>query len=146
MTLQVRPAVATDYKTALRLLGEAGLPTEDLKAGMLALAAECNGDVQGLIGVESFGEVALLRSLVIAADARGRGVGRHLVAALEGESAGKGVSEMWLLTIDADGFFKQLGYEVRDRGAAPDVIRSTAEFSGLCPDDAVLMSKNIRWQ
>ncbi len=54
------------------------------------------------------------------------------------------VQEVWLLTIDADPFFEKLGYVVRTRDAAPDVIRGTAEFSSLCPGDAVLMSKELR--
>ena len=144
MTLQIRPAVASDLAVAIRLLDAAGLPTGDLKAEMLALTAECSGEVRGLIGLECFGRVALLRSLVISERARGEGVGRHLVTALEGECGGRGVADLWLLTIDADGFFARLGYAPRDRADAPAAIQSTAEFSGLCPDDAVLMSKSLR--
>ncbi len=144
MTLQIRPAEASDLAVARRMLDEAGLPTADLATDVLAFAADCDGDTQGFIGVETFGNVSLLRSLVIATSARGRGVGRHLVAALEAASADSGVSEMWLLTIDADGFFARLGYQVRERADAPHAIRNTAEFSGLCPDDAILMSKQLR--
>jgi len=54
-----------------------------------------------------------------------------------------GVDELWLLTIDADAFFVSLGYETRERSEAPEAIRNTEEFSGLCPEDAVLMSKQL---
>jgi amino-acid N-acetyltransferase len=143
VTLTIRPASAADLNAAKKLLENAGLPTADLTAERLALTAEKGDETQGLIGLESFGEVALLRSLVVAPEARGSGIGPALVTALETACACDGVTEMWLLTIDADVFFKKLGYAVRDRGDAPDVIRKTKEFSSLCPGDAVLMSKVI---
>ena len=143
MTLTIRPASAADLNAAKKLLHEARLPTADLTAGHLALTAEKNNEIQGLIGVESFGEPALLRSLVVRPGARGSGVGAALVTALETACFCEGVSEMWLLTTDADAFFARLGYAVRDRGDAPGAIRKTAEFAGLCPGDAVLMSKKL---
>jgi amino-acid N-acetyltransferase len=58
-------------------------------------------------------------------------------------AAASGATEIWLLTIDADVWFGRLGYAVRDRQDAPEAIRGTQEFSGLCPGDAVLMSKSL---
>jgi len=72
------------------------------------------------------------------------GVGKALVEALEKMAIEKGVSELWLLTIDADAWFAQLGYRVQEREAAPPAIQKTEEFSSLCPGDAVLMRKNLR--
>ena len=74
---------------------------------------------------------------------RSGGIGRRLVAALESKATGLGITELWLLTIDADPYFSRLEYVVMDRTAAPDVIRDTAEFSSLCPGDAVLMQKSM---
>ncbi len=126
----------------MRLLSDAGLPLDDLAVDHLAFVAEEDGELHGLIGLERFGEVGLLRSLVVASHSRGRGLGRKLVSALEAHARDCGVAELWLLTIDADAFFERLGYGVRRRDAAPDAIRATAEFSVLCPADAVLMSKS----
>lgn len=143
MSVIIRPARAADLDTAICLLRNAGLPVEDLSFEQLALSAERDGNVQGVIGLQSFGNAGLLRSLVVSNDVRGAGIGRQLVAALESDCIANGMTELWLLTIDADTFFAQLGYRVRQRHEAPDVIRGTAEFSGLCPDDAVLMSKPL---
>jgi amino-acid N-acetyltransferase len=99
--------------------------------------------MQGVIGLESFENLGLLRSLVVSRAARGSGIGAALVAALEAVCRELGVRELWLLTIDADAFFAKLGYVTRSRDAAPEAIRNTAEFSGLCPGDAVLMSKEL---
>ena len=141
MTLAIRPASAADLAASIDLLLKAGLPVADVSADRLAFVAEKNDVFQGVIGVESFAKIGLLRSLVVSVDARGAGVGPALVTALEVACLANAVEELWLLTIDADRFFEKCGFATRDRADAPDAIRSTAEFQGLCPGDAVLMSK-----
>ena len=143
MTLQIRPARAADLAATVELLQVAKLPVADLTTDMLTFVAEENGLFTGVIGLETFGETALLRSLVVTVDARGKGVAAALVGALEVLVLANGVRELWLLTIDADQYFQTLGYVTRDRSDAPRAIRSTEEFSGLCPSDAVLMSKKL---
>lgn len=143
MTLMIRPATILDLERATNLLTAAGLPIADLNVEILALVAEKNEIFQGVIGLEVFGEIALLRSLVVSVDARGAGIGPALVTALETACMADGIRELWLLTIDADGFFAKLGYIPRVRSEAPDAIRNTEEFSGLCPGDAVIMSKYL---
>jgi N-acetylglutamate synthase-like GNAT family acetyltransferase len=143
MTLAIRPATAADLADSIALLEEAGLPIADLNAEKLAFVAERDQEFLGVICLESFGEIAFLRSLVVSAKARGTGVGPALVAALEVACLANGVEEMWLLTIDADGFFVKLAYESKDRADAPDAIRDTEEYSGLCPSDAILMVKSL---
>ena len=54
-----------------------------------------------------------------------------------------GVTTLYLLTNTADGLFRQLGYVDTTRTMAPDVIRATSQFSGLCPSSSVLMSKHL---
>lgn len=143
MTLTIRPAMPADLDAAIELLQSASLPVEDLSVDKLALVAEKDKKLQGVIGLELHGDCALLRSLVVAIDARGAGIGPALVTALESICQVNGAGELWLLTIDADVFFAKLGYLGRDRADAPDAIRSTEEFSELCPGDAVLMSKML---
>jgi len=143
MTLTIRPATATDLGASIELLELAGLPSTDLSPDKLALVAEKDDIYQGVIGIEVFGRIALLRSLVVSPLARGAGIGPALVTALETNCLADGIVELWLLTIDADSFFAKMGYTTRDRAEAPAAIRRTAEFSGLCPGDAVLMSKNL---
>lgn len=138
---EIRTARAADLAAALRLLRMADLPTEDLLAQHLALVAHDRVEMLGVIGMQPFDKVALLRSLVVAPGARGASVGRQLVQRLEMLAEQRGINELWLLTIDADGFFLSQGFCVRDRNAAPEVVRNSKEFSTLCPGNAVLMSK-----
>ena len=136
-----RAPVAEDIACGMQLLSEAGLPTEDLMIEHLALVAEQNGRVAGMIGLERFDELGLLRSLVVSKDHRRSGLGKALVGALEQMAIDSNMAELWLLTIDADPWFARLGYEAQARELAPVEIRGTEEFSNLCPGDAVLMRK-----
>lgn len=137
----LRAARDDDRGRIIALLGTASLPTSDLAEQPLEhfIVAEEQGSVVGCVGAEVFGRVALLRSLVVARSHRGRRLAERLVDKLETELAATGVADVWLLTIDADGFFSRLGYVSRSRDAAPEAIRKTEEFSSLCPGSAILM-------
>jgi len=141
--LDIREATERDLPVAIDMLIRAGLPTQDLSSQHLALVAEGEAGIRGVIGLEPCGDAALLRSLVVAPDARGEGVGCLLVTSLELLARERGIHELWLLTIDADAFFSTLKFRVRPRDAAPQAIRASEEFSALCPGDAVLMSKAL---
>ena len=142
--LRFRVPIDADVSTARQLLSAAGLPIEDVTFERLALVAEKDGELAGLVGLEQFIEIGLLRSLIVSPANRSGGVGKALVSALERMAMEKGVSELWLLTIDADAWFAQLGYRAQEREAAPPAIQQTDEFSSLCPGDAALMRKNLR--
>jgi amino-acid N-acetyltransferase len=141
----LRQANAGDWKDIRALLVESGLPVEDLGPDELEsfLVAEDGRDLVGLIGLQVFGTVGLLRSLVVASQARKAGLGGKLVGALESAAETAGITELWLLTIDAEKFFARQGFDIVDRDAAPDSIRQTQEFSALCPGSAYLMSKDL---
>jgi len=141
--IAIRPATEVEFAAAQSWLTEAGLPFEDLTSDHMQgflVALESDRPV-GMIGLEQFGNIGLLRSLVVDRSVRSAGIGRSLVDALETRARELGVSELWLLTIDAARYFAALGYVDVDRDEAPDSIRNTSEFSTLCPGDAVLMRK-----
>ena len=141
----LRQARSDDWDDIRSLLVESGLPVEDLGPRQLGsfLVAEDGSELVGLIGLQVMGTVGLLRSLVVARKARKAGLGGKLVGALESAAETAGITELWLLTIDAEGFFARQGFDVVQRDAAPEDIRQTQEFSALCPGSAYLMSKQL---
>lgn len=141
----LRQALPQDWDAVRELLRDSGLPTDDLGPQRLDgfLIAEDDGVVVGLIGLELLGTTGLLRSLVVEKKARRAGLGSKLVGALESAAETAGISELWLLTIDAEKFFQRHNYEIVDRTTAPDSIRSADEFTSLCPDTAYLMRKSL---
>jgi len=143
--VNIRPATVSDFEMAKSWLASAGLPVDDLTTEHLSdfLVAATGGTPVGIIGLEKTGSVGLLRSLVVDPRMRSSGVGEQLVGGLEVQARKHGINELWLLTIDADRYFTNLHYGQRERSEAPVEIQGTAEFSSLCPGDAVLMSKRL---
>lgn len=141
----LRQALPGDWDAVQALLLAADLPIDDLGPERLGgfLIAQDEIATVGLIGLEILGTVGLLRSLVVARNARNTGLGGKLVGALEAAAVAAGIAELWLLTIDAERFFQRHEFEIIDRTAAPDEIRQTDEFSALCPDSAYLMRKSL---
>jgi amino-acid N-acetyltransferase len=128
-----------------RILGEAGLPYSDLTDAHLEHFFGC-GSISapdGIVGLELYESVALLRSLAVSSKCRGRGCGTALVAQAELFAQSQGAREICLLTTAAERFFEQLGYARVPREAAPVVIQRTQEFSTLCPSDSAFMVKRL---
>jgi amino-acid N-acetyltransferase len=131
-----RPALAK----VKRLLEQALLPTADLTDRHLEHFLACD---EGVVGLEIYAPVALLRSLAVTPGSRTRGVGTALVAEAEQYARSQGVAEIYLLTTTAEPFFARVGYERIARDAAPAAIRETQEFSSLCPAGSAVMRKRL---
>jgi len=142
MRIVARP----DEADVRRLLAEADLPTSDLTPEKLGnfFACERAGQLVAIAGLELHGAEGLLRSVVVSPRSRSQGLGAMLVAHAEEVARSGGVAHLYLLTNTAERFFSRLGYARAAREAAPAAIRSTSEFSALCPASAVLMVKPLR--
>ncbi|MEM1249953.1 MAG: arsenic resistance N-acetyltransferase ArsN2 [Acidobacteriota bacterium] len=133
-------------RAALRdLLRAVDLPVDDLEELDLRHCLRCGSedDPRGVVGLELYGEQGLLRSLAVRPAARGHGCGVALVVAAERHAAIHGVRTLHLLTETAEGFFRGLGYEPCQRSDAPEAIRRTRQFAGLCPESAAFLSKSL---
>jgi amino-acid N-acetyltransferase len=137
-----RPADGTAVADQLRA---AGLPVDDLStaAGLALLTARCGGQLAGVVGVQALGAAGLLRSLAVAPEFRGRGLGGQLVAEAEALARARGVKDLYLLTTTAETYFARRGYTPAERGAAPAALQATGEFQSLCPASAVCLRKTL---
>jgi N-acetylglutamate synthase-like GNAT family acetyltransferase len=87
----------------------------------------------------------LLRSLAVAGDFRGQGLGQQLVTHAEGRARTAGAKSLWLLTIGADNFFARLGYESRIdlwRLKRSGTLRSSRAFVRRVRPDVYLRLKD----
>jgi amino-acid N-acetyltransferase len=144
MTAAIPPIYPRPDPAAVRnLLTAAGLPTADLTAAPLADFWGCGdgADLIGVVGLEIYGTVALLRSLAVAPAWQGQGLGSALVAHAEQAARQRGIAALYLLTTTAEAFFARRGYVRLPREAAPPVLHRTAEFAALCPASAVCLTK-----
>lgn len=125
------------------LLTEAQLPVSDLSSSLSLslLGMRESGRLVGVVGIEVYGAVGMLRSLAVASARRNTRLGVSLVSNAEALAAERGVKTLYLLTSTAAEFFARLGYEAIPRSEAPAAIAATAQFSDLCPASSTLMRK-----
>ena len=128
-----------------QLLFACELPVSDIQLSESLLFFGCRSasELVGVVGLEIFRSVALLRSLAVSPQHRNYSLGKSLVAFAEAHAASRGVQSLFLLTTTAEAFFSKLGYVPTSRENAPLPIKTTAQFSGLCPASSSFMSKRL---
>lgn len=137
----VRRARATDLPQVEALLRAAGLPVEGVAESLETWfeVAEVGGAVAGVAGLESYGTSGLLRSVAVAAERQGAGIGETLVRRRLRDAKRRGVEHVWLLTTTAEPWFARFGFRTVERTDVPPEVQRTPEFSDLCPATAAVM-------
>jgi amino-acid N-acetyltransferase len=142
--IRLREASVADLQIILGLLKSNSLCFEDVPQIVTSLyVGYTDSKLVGIGGVEVYGRVGLLRSVVIEEQYRGRGYGGALVSGIIENARKKGVRELYLLTTTAEHFFGRMGFKKTKRNAAPSEIQNTTEFKELCRDTSILMRKRI---
>ena len=100
-----------------------------------------DGHIVAAGALERLGSSALVRSVVVAGDRRGTGLGRIIVQELENVARAAGIHRLILLTQTAREFFAHEGYRVIERRDAPEEVQRSEEFRSLCPASATCMMK-----
>jgi amino-acid N-acetyltransferase len=126
------------------LLAGAGLPLDGLELALgTAVVARGPEAIEGCAAVEGYGSFGLLRSVCVAADARGTGMGHRLVEAAEKLAASRGIAELYLLTETAERWFPRLGYVPATRDQVPAALTGSPEFTDACPQSAAVLHKHL---
>lgn len=138
----LRVAAEADLPVIHQLLEQAGLPTSDLTTSKPQFTVLCDdGRIVAVGALEPFGSAALVRSIVVAGDRRGAGLGRMIVQELERVARTARIRSLILLTQTAAEFFAHHGYRVIERTDVPQEVQESAEFRSLCPASASCMMK-----
>jgi len=151
MNITIRPAAEPDIQGILTIVNTYAaqnlmLPrTEGQIRHVLPcfLVAEHKGVVVGCgSNVELTPRLVELRSLAVAADYRGLGLGKRLVQALIGRARAAGYDQICALTL-SEGFFNRLGFATVDRWALSPKIWHECIYCpkfNACDEIAVLMN------
>lgn len=132
---------ASDVPAVRALLRHCDLPTDGLpQCAETLVVARAAGDCVGSAALEVYGDDVLLRSVAVDAAVRGRGVGRALTKAALKFARDLGARNVYLLTETAETFFAGLGFRRIGRVDVPALVRSSDEFTMLCPQSAAVMT------
>ena len=140
--------ITPDDAGFIAALEDVGMPTTDLASSGGVYFALFNEHAQavGYCGYETLEEggeegIAFIRSCVVPEAGRGKGAGRAMMDALMDRLSDAGLSDLYLLTMDADPFFERFGFKIISRDDAPDAVRATSQFSLEICNGAVLMRR-----
>ena len=140
----IRPATNKDYSSVCDLLASENLPTIDVDRNLshFFVMTEQN-EIVGSIGMELYGQSALLRSMAVASDHRSKGIAMALINELMAYAKEKRVSDMFLITNTAEQYFQRVGFKKIPREEVKEVVLQSKEFNGLCPASSAIMMKEL---
>ena len=142
--MNYRQAINTDLKQIKELLKMSRLPSKDCEEHIKNfIVTEEKNKIVGIGGLEIYGPLGLVRSIVVKADYQNRGVAREIYQLIESMAIRSGVKELYLLTENAAEYFKKLGFSAQLRAKTPPPIRETRQFKELCPSSATVMFHEI---
>jgi amino-acid N-acetyltransferase len=137
---------ADNYREQIiTLLSAEKLPVDDLPETLENfIVALDNKQPAGAIGLEIYGDYALLRSMVVSPKYRGKGIASNLLTELESIAIKKSITNIYLLTETALGYFTRKGYLTITRDNVPATVQQSSEFSHVCPQSAIVMYKTLK--
>jgi N-acetylglutamate synthase-like GNAT family acetyltransferase/SAM-dependent methyltransferase len=127
-------------RAARRLVRQAELPTHGIEDyfNSTFIVAESAGRIVGTVGVEVYGRYGLLRSLTVAPDWKGMGIGKSLTRDRLAWAKSRGMIALFLLTFEPS-YFERFGFRPVRRDSVPPEIRRSPEYSTICPETATVM-------
>lgn len=138
---KARPEDASGVRA---LLDAHHLPTDDFESHLTtAVVARQAGRIVGSAALEVYRDGALLRSVAVAPDLKGQGLGRRLTESMIALGRDLGTPALYLLTTTAQTYFPSFGFEEIDRSAVPASVQASVEFTSACPSSAVVMRKRL---
>jgi amino-acid N-acetyltransferase len=139
----IRKAEPGDLGAVLALLAEANLPADGAADHLHSFfVLDDGGRIVACAGLELHGDAALLRSVVVAPDARGEGLGGAVLRRALYEAHGR-AGGVYALTTTAEGYLSRFGFARISRDALPVALFASRELAGACPDSAAVMKRVV---
>ncbi len=143
--LSIQLAHQSDLPAIVSLLNRVNLPTEGVRehvSDFLMLFGSENitgAKPIGCVGLEVYGEIALLRSMAMAPEHQGKGLGTMLIETIVKYAKGRNIKTLYLLTETAEDFFHRIGFRIVEREQVPEDVKESIEFTKLCVTSPSMM-------
>jgi amino-acid N-acetyltransferase len=139
VTGMIRKAEPQDLSAVLALLADAKLPTAGATEHFGSFfVVDQGGRIVASAGIERHGNAALLRSLAVAPDVRGTGLGGAVLRRALHEERGR-AEAVYALTTTAEPYLARFGFRRVPRASLPLQLSESRELQGACPDSAIVM-------
>jgi amino-acid N-acetyltransferase len=144
MANALRLGSESDLADMRALLEASRLPLAGIEQHVTsALVARENGKLVGCAAVEIYGSAGLLRSVAVAEERRGEGLGQQLTEAALELARASGVRDIYLLTTTASHFFPRFGFTAIPRAELDPALSPSEELRGACPANALAMRAQL---
>jgi amino-acid N-acetyltransferase len=138
--VEIHPATPADHSAITQLVRSAGLPLDGLDDALAAAVVARDGDrIVGCAALEVHGDAGLLRSVAVAPERRGEGLGQDLTRAALDLARTRDLRRIYLLTETAERFFPRFGFRRISRAEVVGPVRESVEFRSACPESASVM-------
>ena len=139
-TIQIIIGQTADFPAIEHLLTSHRLPLEGFPKDLAVILVAKEADrMIGCVGYEQYGPYALFRSLAVAADMHGRGLGKQLTQAILQKAKDDQIEAIYLLTETATNFFPKFRFQAISRDDVPHAVKQSIEFTSACPASAQAM-------
>jgi amino-acid N-acetyltransferase len=140
----IRDAGEMDYGQIKNLLQSVDLPLDGVSQNINNYLMLLEGrQLIGTVGLEIYEKKALLRSLAVATAQQGNGYGQKLCHSIIDRARKLNITELYLLTENAEGFFASHGFKIISREMVDRNVKSSVEFQSVCPESATCMILRI---
>lgn len=138
--IRITPATVEDIPVIKSILEASSLATAGVEDNWKTFIVAKDGEkVVACGGAEAFQFAALIRSVAVRPESRSQGIGRKIVRQLLDRLASRGIREFYLLTNDAEEYFRKRGFKTIDRDEVHPQILMSPQFSDSCCETATCM-------
>jgi L-amino acid N-acyltransferase YncA len=142
----IGPAKPGDGPAIRQLLHSLDLPDQGIENAMTYFWVARGGEgIVGSVGLEVYADLVLLRSLAVARQWQGRGLGRALTDTALSYIAARQYRAVYLLTTTAEAFFACYGFHSVPRTQVPVSVQQSVEFQSACPHTATCMVRTLTY-
>ncbi|MBK8807850.1 MAG: GNAT family N-acetyltransferase [Bacteroidales bacterium] len=122
----IERSVKSDLENIKTLLLDNDLPIDDLDdEGIQLFVVKIDYIIVGVIGLENYNTIGLLRSLAVKEQYKNQRIGEKLINYLVQISNRLGIQELYLLTTTADKYFEKFDFRRMIREYVPESIKNT---------------------
>ncbi|MQA28528.1 MAG: GNAT family N-acetyltransferase [Luteitalea sp.] len=144
MAPSIERARERDTDALLDFLRASELPTAGLVDHLrTTIVAREGTKIVGSAALEVYPDGALLRSVAVASEMQGRGLGSDLTRTAIRMAHDLHAPAIYLLTTTAGRYFPKFGFERIPRAGVPAGVQRSVEFASACPSSATVMRKPL---